>query len=502
MKLKRLFSSLPLLLAIATSIIAQEQPQPLTILHTNDFHTHFLPADATWLDEDPPPQIGGITALKYYVEQEQAASEQSLLLDAGDWMTGTPLGDMEMGGAAGGGFIQLMNRIGFDATVIGNHELDGGIDNLERLIELLNCDVVTANFFRGDKLVAPHAYKIYRRGKLRIGVIGLILDDLFEVAPRFEGLKVHNTVKTAQKIIDQIDPDTDLILLLTHQGWQADSLLATQIHNADVIVGGHSHTRIESPRSVNNLLILQAGSYTRYLGRLDMTVQNDAIVDYNGELIPLWVEGIKPHPEVSRLVRAFEIHIKAEYGVEIGKASVSLGRSHYDESDLGNLLTDMLLASSGVDFALLNSGGIRANLAAGPVTRLNIAEILPFKNHLVRFNCSGKELLTFLKNNAVASSFEEQGIMQVAGLACEWRVLNGQEVKIVKATVAGKPIQPDRQYSGVTVDYALSKADRYFGFQPREQVDTKILLSDAIMDYIKEHPQIKRPVSGRLREVR
>ncbi len=493
---------LVLLGAAGTAALAQSEPQELTILHTNDFHTHFLPSSATWMDEEPKPLIGGMTALKYYVDRERKQAQHHLLLDAGDWMTGTPLSDMEMAGAAGGGFIQLINRIGFDATVIGNHELDGGIDNLERLVELLNCDVITANFFRDDELVADYPYRIYQRGELRVGVIGLILDDLFDIAPRFPGLEVKNTVETAQRLIDEIDPQTDLILLLTHQGWQADSLLATRVHNADVIVGGHSHHRIDPPRSVNDILVLQAGSYTRYLGKLQLTVQEDAITAHHGELIPLWVDAVEPHPELSRLVDSFEQHILAEYGAQIGECKIAMGRSYYDECDLGNWLTDVLLVMDDqVDFALINSGGIRANLEEGPVTRLDIAEMLPFQNYLVRFECSGEELLTFLKHNATASSFERHGIMQVGGLECSWRRLPGEQVEIVTATVGGKRIKPRRKYTGVTVDYALGRAERYLGFIPSEQTNTYTLMSEAVTDFIETHPQIERPAGGRLREV-
>jgi 5'-nucleotidase / UDP-sugar diphosphatase len=501
MNLKRIFIMLTLLLLPLFTAVAQEEPKSLTIFHTNDIHTHYTSAPATWMNQDPPPQIGGFVALRYYLDREKATAVQSLVLDAGDWMTGTPLSDMEMGGARGGGFIHLMNLIGYDATVIGNHELDSGIDNLERLIKLMKCDVITANLFRDGQLVGTDPYKIYRKGGLKIAVIGLIMDDLFGIAPHSEGLEVRDCVETAQRLIDEVDPKSDLIVLLTHQGWQADSLLATQLHNADIIVGGHSHTRILPPGKVNDMLILQAGSYSRYLGRLDITVQDDSVTAYSGKLIPLMVEGITPNPEISRLVQVFEMQIDAEYGAEIGEAEVRLTRSHHDESDLGNWLADVLLASADVDFALLNSGGIRANLEPGPISRLTIAEMLPFQNHLVRFGCKGKDLLIFLKSNARASSFEEHGIMQVAGINCEWRVA-GDGVEIVKAVVNGKPVDPAGEYHGVTVDYALSKADRYLGFEPGVQQDTHTLIYDAVVQYVQEHPVVKRPARGRLQELR
>jgi 2',3'-cyclic-nucleotide 2'-phosphodiesterase (5'-nucleotidase family) len=499
MSLKRILIMSTLLLLPLLTAIAQEEPRSLTIFHTNDIHTHFTPSPATWMDGDPPPQIGGVVALRAYLDQEKATARNSLVLDAGDWMTGTPLSDIEMGGAKGGGFINLMNLINYDATVIGNHELDGGIDNLERLIQLMKCDVLSANLYRDEQLVGTDAYKIYRKGGLKIAVIGLTLDDLFDVAPRSEGLEVHNCVETAQRLIDQVDPKSDLIVLLTHQGWRADSLMATQLQNADIIVGGHSHSRLNPPRQVNDMLIVHAGSYARYLGRLDLTVQDDAVTAYNGKLIPLLTEGITANPEISRLVQVFEMQIDAEFGAEIGTSEVRLARSYYEESDLGNLLTDILLASADVDFALLNSGGIRANLEAGPVSRLTIAEMLPFQNYLVRFVCTGKELYNFINQNARASSFEEHGIMQIAGIEYEWQV-EGDSVLISEILVNGMPLDTEKKYYGITVDYALSKADRYFGFEPGEQKDTHTLIYDAVVQYIQEHPVVQRPARGRMKQ--
>ena len=481
---------------------APKEPQRITVLYTNDMHAQFLPSKATWMEGEPKPLIGGMTALKYYLDRERAAVPDALILDAGDWMTGNPISDIMVEGAKGGGFIQMMNMIGYHASVLGNHEFDNGAENVEQLIKLANFDVITANLFRLDSLFAPYPYRIYSRGQLRVGVIGLILEELFGVVgkDRVSGLEVRSVARTAQIIIDEIDPKTDLIVIVTHQGWEEDSLLATVIHGADVIVGGHSHTRLEEPKVVNKVIIVQAGSHARYLGRLDLTVQEDTVSNYAGRLIPLWVEGIKVDPTMDSLVTAYQTLIDEEYGAVIGELVAPLGRSYYyGESDLGNWLTDAMREMGQADFALLNSGGIRKDLAPGPITKLDIMELLPFHNVMVRFSCTGKELLQFMETNAAAAAFKQHGILQLSGMNYTFGVASLDRVEIVRARVGGKAVDPTGIYTGVTVDFVLGHAEKYLGFVPQEQEGLGIVLSDVIINYILEHSQIGPPSEGRMK---
>ncbi|MFA7332117.1 MAG: bifunctional UDP-sugar hydrolase/5'-nucleotidase [Candidatus Delongbacteria bacterium] len=487
------------LLCSCAALSACAQPRQLTILHVNDMHTHYLPEPAEWVKEDPKPLTGGMVALQEAVAREKAGASATLVLDAGDWLTGTPLSEVEAEGVKGGAFIQMMNRVGFDAATIGNHDFDNGVETLPKLIGLASFPVVSANLRRDGELLAPAPWLVLERGGLKIGVVGLILDDLAQEVSRemMRGIEVRPVAETAREAIAELDPQTDLIVLLTHQGWREDSLLATQLTGADVIIGGHSHTRLKTPQLVNGVLVAQAGSSARDLGRLDLTVEDDRVTAHEGRLIPLFQRDVKnPDPELAALVKTHEERIDAEYAVVIGHAATDFGRNYYKESALGDLMSDLLLGITGADVALLNSGGLRADLKSGPVSRLDIKQILPFANTIVLFRATGAELLTLLRTNAKASLHEEQGILQLAGIRCAYRE-GAAGVEILEPTVAGQPLDPGAVYTVATVDYVLGLGAKYMGFEPAAHESRSGTLFTAVAEWIAAHPELEAPAGGR-----
>ncbi|MBC7187734.1 MAG: bifunctional metallophosphatase/5'-nucleotidase [Calditrichaeota bacterium] len=487
-------------LALA-SAAAQVPPAELVILHTNDMHAQFQPSSP----EQGRTKVGGMVALEYFVQKARSEGKPTLLLDAGDYMTGTPLASMEAHGARGGGFVEMMNIVGYNAAALGNHEFDNGQDNLKKLIALADFDVLCANLWRGDSLFAPLPYKVYQVGPLRVGVIGLILEKLFdEVARRqVEGLRVEPVVQAAQRAIDELDPITDLIILLTHQGDYEDRALASAIRGADVIIGGHSHTRIPNPQKVNGVIVAQTGSNLQSLGRLDLQVAADSVVSFRGTLIPLLVDSVHtPNPRMVELVDGYQKRIEEDYGQVIGRLLTDWRGSRYGESNVGNFVADVMRKTVDADFATINSGGIRKNIKAGPLRKLDIVELLPFANTLVTFECTGKELLTFLEFNARNVALQRGGLMQVSGLTCTYQVVDSL-VRVVNASVRGKPINPRATYRGVTVDFVIyGQAERYMGFEPKNPQNTGLMLSEVVIDYIKKHPRVSSKVEGRFKRAR
>ncbi|MDP2361387.1 MAG: bifunctional UDP-sugar hydrolase/5'-nucleotidase [bacterium] len=485
------------LFLLATTALAQ--PRPLTILHVNDLHTRYLPEEAAWSREDPKPLIGGMVALQDAVARERAASEAVLVLDAGDWLTGTPLSEVEAAGVEGGAFLQMMNAVGFDASTIGNHDFDNGVAALEQLIALAEFPVVSANLARNGVPLAPAPWVVLERGGLRVGVVGLILEDLAdEISPALmAGIEVRPVAEAARAAVVALDPVTDFLILLTHQGWQADSLLATRVEGVDLIVGGHSHTRLREPRLVNGVLVAQAGSYARDLGRIDLMVEHDRVVSHQGRLIPLYERDVaSPDPVLAGQVAHHRQQIDAEYAVVVGRAAQALGRSYYLESPLGNWMCDALRGLTDADVALLNSGGLRADLAAGPIMKLDIKQILPFRNTIALFNCTGVELLTILRTNAEASLRETQGILQLSGVACTYRD-GAQGAELVEVRVGGRAVDPAAIYHVATADYVLSLADKYLGFTPTQPKEREGTLFTAVCAWLEAHPEVIPPVGGR-----
>ncbi|MGQ9561406.1 MAG: bifunctional metallophosphatase/5'-nucleotidase [Candidatus Oleimicrobiaceae bacterium] len=496
----RTWWALALLVVAWGQASGQEAPTDIVILHTNDMHAQFLPSSS----EQGRTQVGGMVALEYFVRRAREEGKPTLVVDAGDYMTGTPVSSMVVHGARGGGMIEMMNLVGYDAATLGNHEFDNGQDNLKKLIALANFDVLCANLWRGDSLFAPLPYKVYKVGPLRVGVVGLILEKLFEEVARrqVEGLRVESIIQAAQRAIDQLDPVTDLIILLTHQGDDEDRTLAQAIRGADVIIGGHSHTRIPNPQKVNGVIVAQTGAYLQSLGRLDLKVAADSVVNFHGRLIPLLVDSVRaPNPQMEELVTSFQKRIDEEYGQVIGHLLNDWRGSRYGESNVGNFVADVMRKAVQADFATINSGGIRKSIKAGPLRKVDIVELLPFANTLVTFTCTGKELLTFLELNATNVALQRGGLMQVSGLTCAYKV-TGDRAEVLAASVGGKPINPQATYRGVTVDFVIyGQAERYLGFEPKNPQNTGLVLSEVVMDYIAKYPRVSSKVEGRIKRV-
>ena len=479
-----------------------QQQGAITLLHTNDMHSQYIPMAATWVDTKPRPLIGGAVALEEQIRRIRQHRPASLLLDAGDILTGTPLSKIAVNGAKGGGFVEMMNLMGYDVMTLGNHEFDEGQENLRRLIELADFDVLSANLLVNGKLLAPLGEKIYQVGNLKVGVVGLILSDLADVTAvkNLAGVEVLDPVRTAQNAINRLDRKTDLIVLLSHQGYEQDLQLAQQIRGADVIIGGHSHTRLPKPVKENGVLIVQTGSKTTSLGVLTCSVAGDSIADYDYELISTWVDQVRePSKLLTERVELYRRQIDDEYGKTIGTLLTDWVRTDYAESNLGNFVTDAIRDQARSDFAVINGGGIRKDLPAGPITKLDINEILPFSNYLVTFECTGKDLLTLIKTNARAAALEKHSVLQVSGIDYSFRKISADDVAILSANVGANPIDPQAVYRGATVDFVLfGQSQRYFGFEPQKHSEIGILLADAVIERILQQTEIRSFIEGRM----
>lgn len=267
-------------LGLSLSSFTAEDVKQITILHTNDVHSHIDPFPS---DDPRNPNMGGVARRAALIEAIRKDAENVLLLDAGDIFQGTPYfnyygGELE---------FKLMSMMKYDLSTIGNHDFDNGIPGLYAQMPHAKFDFISANYdFKNtliDGLVKP--YKIFVKNGVKIGVFGLgvKLDGLVD-KKMYEETVYNDPVEVSQDMVRVLkhEQKCDLVICLSHLGYEykndkdmiCDLKLATLTQDIDLIIGGHTHTFLDKPTVVKNLvgnevLVNQVGCYGINLGRID-----------------------------------------------------------------------------------------------------------------------------------------------------------------------------------------------------------------------------------------
>lgn len=488
----------------------QKEPTPgpehgLTLLHTNDIHGGIFPRENP---QGPKGQsIGGAVYLEHILRGIRGEGQATLLVDAGDLLTGSPASEVRYKGIPGGGLFEMFNLIGYDAWTLGNHEFDGQRSDLLEGLDSLTMPTLCANltYDTGAPLsdrVVP--YTLIAKGELTIAVAGLITHNLHRVLPldHLEGLALASPIDRARELVQELDPVSDVIVFLTHQGLEADRRLARAIPEIDVIVGGHSHTLLKSPIKVGNTLIVQAGSDLLHLGRLDLIIQDDRITSYRGQVIPLLPppEALTPSAPLFDLVTQLEAEVDILYGRVIADIQIPLIRQQSQESNIGDWLAELIRQGARTQIGLINGGGIRRDIPAGPLTLRKLKGTMPFDNKLATFTLTGAELKDLALHNAQVSLNAKQGILQIAGFSYVYQVKDGVP-SILELRVGGEPVNPEALYSVASSDYVVfSQPFKYLGLAPSERQLRAEGVFDTMVKAIGEGSTVRVGVDGRMKE--
>lgn len=481
-----------LLLVLLCVLGCRSRPQQITIFHTNDIHGHFMAETVSWRKDGV--KVGGLPMLRAYLDSLRLVHPNSIYLDAGDLMTGNPICGIEYNEVKGGALLAMLQMCGIGAMTLGNHEFDLGVEHLRRFVNGAPFPVLCANLrdATSDSLIAL-SHQTFRIGRVRVGVIGLVMNELAGSVAKsaVEPFCVTDAAFAAQKQIALLDSETDVIILLTHMGVEEDSLLATLVRGADVIIGGHSHTRLMPPLQVNGVVIAQAGAYGKNLGVLELTVTGDSVSEYRGQLIELAERSSHYDSPVADLADSLDAVIQKIYGEVLGYLSTPWKPSYHETSNVGNWITDRLHNRYQADVALVNSGGIRAGIEAGPITLLDVQQVLPFMNSIVTFDTRGSDLQRTALEQARAQGLRRHGALEMSGMIVYFELAGADDsVSVGEIRIGEQPIDTNRMYRVVTIDYvALGHEDRYLGFSPQNVTNTGDLISEVIADEIRNAKQ-------------
>jgi 2',3'-cyclic-nucleotide 2'-phosphodiesterase (5'-nucleotidase family) len=467
---------------------ALAQQRALTILHTNDMHATFVPREAIWTKQTPVPLIGGFKQVEFAIDSIRKGRSDVLVLDAGDVMTGNPITERVYRKAQGGALFDMMNMIGYDAWCVGNHDLDISQKNLAGLMNVARFPTVSANLVndQGKPLLGNRPYVIIKRGGLRIGIIGIVSQELYNlvIQTNLVGTRVLSPTKTAQKYAKALRTKTDLIIALTHQGVDDDSVLAATVSGIDLIVGGHSHTRLKNPKIVNGIPIVQAGSNTEYLGVVDLLVGKHKILKINGKLLPLWAATTRPPTRLGAFVDSMQTEIDKEYDEVIGTVTGNWERKP-DANTLGSYVTEVQRKAAHADVCFMNLHGIRRDIPAGPITKRELFEALPFRNVLATFKLTGAQL-----RNVLTHAVAEREPIILAGVTGEWSGGQGVPVELHNLSINGTPLDSAHEYICTANDYLIGEAPRYLGMALPGVIYSKQTLFNTVETAIRKDREI------------
>lgn len=266
----------------------------ITILHTNDVHSHIEPFGPN----DPRnPNMGGVARRATLVEQIRTENPNTLLLDAGDIFQGTPFfnfygGELE---------FKLMSKLRYDAATIGNHDFDNGIEGLYSQLPHAEFDFISSNYDFSNTIMNGHTHphRVYTRDGIKIGLFGLgielqglVNDHLYKETKYLDPIEIASDMS---RILKE-EKKCDIVICLSHLGYEykndkiSDVVLAEATKDINLIIGGHTHTFLEKPTIATNkigkqVLINQVGCFGLYLGRIDFYLDADKKLEANGATI-------------------------------------------------------------------------------------------------------------------------------------------------------------------------------------------------------------------------
>ena len=483
----------------------------LTILHTNDFHARFEPIskyDSGCGAEDNAEGkcFGGSARLMTAIEDARARSGNSLLVDGGDQFQGTLFYTYYKGKLA----AEMMNKMGYDAMTVGNHEFDDGPEVLRGFMDAVDFPVLMSNAdVSGEKLLSDALMKstVIEKNGEKIGLIGLTPQDTDELASPGPNIIFTDPVDAVQGEVDKLTAEgVNKIIVLSHSGYKVDQRVAENTTGVDVIVGGHTNTFLSNtsdkaegpyPTMVGSTAIVSAYAYGKFLGELNVTFDDDGnVTKAEGEPIIMdaavsedeavkarIAEAAKPLEEIRNKVVA-----ETAEAIDGDKNACRTG-----ECAMGNLVADAMLdrvKDQGVTIAIANGGGLRASIDAGEVTMGEVLTVLPFQNTLSTFETPGSTIVEALENGVSQLEDTAGRFAQVAGLkyTFDGAAEPGKRVSDVMVMEGDSyvPLDPEKVYGVVSNNYMRGGGDGYkiFATNGMNAYDFGPDLADVVSDYL------------------
>jgi len=506
----------------------------LNILHINDFHSRqesINKYDSTCSAEEESKNecFGGIARVKAKIDERRAALSKDggnvIVLNAGDEFQGSLFYTTYKGDDT----AEFMNGIGYDVMALGNHEFDDGVDTLAKFLGKVKFPVISANTIAADGSPIAGKYKPYvikEIGGQKIGIVSAITTDTADISTPGPTVKFADEIETLKKQVEALKAEgVNKIIALNHDGYVKDKQIAASVAGISVIVGGHSHTLLSNtdPQALGpyptlvkgpsgrDVPIVQAKSYSKYLGELKVTFDDDGNV-IRSEGAPILLDSsVVPDPAYLARVKELAKPIEALKAKKVAESSgvIEAAREicRVVECSMGNLVADAMLdrvKDQGMTIAIINGGGLRASIDAGDVTMGEVLTVLPFQNTLSTFQLKGADVVAALENGVSQIDQGAGRFAQVSGVKYAFDVSKpvGQRVSAVEVRDGSgwKPIDTAATYGVVSNNYMRAGGDGYkiFASNAQNAYDYGPGLEAVVSDYLAKNTPYKPYTDGRI----
>ncbi|MDO4500510.1 MAG: bifunctional UDP-sugar hydrolase/5'-nucleotidase, partial [Erysipelotrichaceae bacterium] len=476
----------------------------LVLLHSNDMHGDFLAEDVN------DTLTGGISMLSGYINKVRSEENNVLYAIAGDMFRGSVI-DSEFKGLS---TIEIMNMLSPDVVTLGNHETDYGLSHLLFIEKCAKFPIINANLHittNNARLFKP--YEIIEIDGMKILFIGILTEEVMSQTKTDILVGSIVNVEEAAYEVGRIcnahkAMDIDLTVVLTHIGYEEDKKLAASIDPAwgvDVIIGGHSHTLPKEAITINDIVIVQAGTGTDCIGRFDIMVDTDKnnIDSFKWETVPIDSGHCPIDTDIENLINRYKTKTDEKYNRVITRFETVLTHPNRNqETALGNLVSDILQESLGVDIFLMGSGSIR-NESLGPIVMYqNLMECFPYDDPIYLLMVKGEQLKSMIRHMLRDEVWK--------GVHCEfYQFSKGLEVEydvktheFLKFNFQGKPVEDSQLLSLGIQEFHYKNFDEFFDY-PLSQISKNRKVRaistsylEILDEYMSNHQRLYREIEG------
>ena len=507
----------------APAMAAEETTAPeqgkIVILHTNDVHCQI---DQAKEEDGSISAIGyaGVAAYKAEMAAKYGA-ENVTLVDSGDAIQGGPIGTLSKGSY----IVDIMNEVGYDLAIPGNHEFDYGMDNFLSLAkDKAKYDYLCCNFTDLNGKSVLDAYKLVEYGDVTVGYVGIDTPESFtKSTPTYfqndkgeyiysfsqgnEGKDLYDAVQKA--VDDATKAGADYVVALGHLGnegstdvWTSKSVIANTT-GIDVFIDGHSHETYDETvknKSGEDVTLAQTGTKLANIGKVVIDTKT-------GEVTSELVSGYDKQDEgtaayIAKVNEEFagvlqKVVAKSDVALTIKDPATDKRAVRNAETNLGDLCADAYRVMLGADVAFVNGGGVRADIAAGDITYEAIINVHPFGNEACLVETTGQDILDALEMGARLYPEENGGFLQVSGLSYNIdpsvpsSVVLSDEGEFVKVDgayrvtdvkVGGEPLDLSKTYTLASHNYMLkSGGDGFVMFKDDKLLKDSVMIDNAVL---------------------